>query len=177
MKHKNTKWLLLLIVTIGLISATTTALANTIYLPVVAKEASPTPTLTQTPTQTLAVTFTPTRTPTRTPTPTLEPGVYIVDINNNPEGNDLETEYVEIKNEGDSSVDMTDWKLRDENQNVYTFPDFSLKKGATVKVWTKAGTDTSSNLYWGLTEPVWNNKSDCAYLRDDNNDLVDAMCY
>lgn len=177
MNTQKMKWLLILIVTIGLISATTTALANTIYLPVVAKDPSPTPTLTQTPTMTLAVTFTPTRTPTRTPTPTLEPGVYIIDINNNPDGNDLDTEYVEIENDGDSSVDMTDWKLRDENQNVYTFPDFTLKKGAKVKVWTKDGTDTSSNLYWGLTEPVWNNKNDCAYLKDENGNRIDDYCY
>lgn len=171
MNTQKIKWLLILIVAIGLISATTTALANTIYLPVVAKEPTPTPTLTQTPTATLSVTLT----PTRTPTP--EPGVYIIDINNNPDGNDLETEYVEIENTGSSSVDMTDWILRDENQNVFTFPDFKLSKGSKVKVWTKAGTDTSSNLYWGRTEPVWNNKNDCAYLRDDNNDLVDKMCY
>ncbi len=177
MNPKKIKWLFLSIITIGLISATTTALADTIYLPIVVKGATWTPTQTQTPTVTPSITLTPTRTPTRTPTPTLEPGVYIIDINNNPDGNDLDTEYVEIKNEGDKSVDMTDWILRDENQNVFTFPDFTLSKGAKVKVWTKAGTDNSSNLYWGKTEPVWNNKSDCAYLRDDNNNLVDATCY
>jgi hypothetical protein len=64
MNTQKIKWLLILIVAIGLISATTTALANTIYLPVVAKDPSPTPTLTQTPTATLSVTLTPTRTPT-----------------------------------------------------------------------------------------------------------------
>jgi hypothetical protein len=177
MNTQKMKWLLILIIAIGLISATTTALANTIYFPLLANEASPTPTLTQTPTATLSVTLTPTRTPTRTPTPTLEPGVYIIDINNNPDGNDLDTEYVEIENDGSRSVDMKGWKLRDENRNVYTFPAFTLKKGANVKVWTKAGTNTSSNLYWGRTAPVWNKKHDCAHLRDENGDRVDDMCY
>lgn len=142
------------------------------YLPIVIKQSTPTPTQTQTPT----TTSTPTKTPTPTPTPTPEPGVYIIDIVYDPSGDPLD-EYVSIKNHESKSVDMTDWILRDENQNVYTFPTFTLSAGATVKVWTKSGTNTSSNLYWGSSVPIWNDHGDCGYLRDDDNNLIDAYCY
>jgi hypothetical protein len=78
----------------------------------------------------------------------------------------------------DQSVDMSGWLLRDEDpNNKFFFPDFTLGPGQSVKVWTKAGFNDSSNLYWNRTEPVWDDHSDCIYLRDADNNLVDALCY
>jgi hypothetical protein len=77
----------------------------------------------------------------------------------------------------DQSVDMTGWLLRDEGGNIFTFPDFTLGPGQSVKVWTKVGSNNSSNLYWNRTEPVWDDHSDCIYLRDAENNLIDSLCY
>jgi hypothetical protein len=153
---------------------------------------TPTPSATPTPTGTITITATPTRTPTvtgtlptatqtRTPTPTrtLVPGVFIVDIEYAPETLRLD-EYVEIRNQTGEFIPMEGWTLRDENQNVFTFPQFSLDPWAEIKVWTKAGILDPRNLYWGRTDPtdpVWNDHGDCAYLRDTEHDLMHSVCY
>ena len=72
---------------------------------------------------------------------------------------------------------MQGWTLRDENANIYTFPIFSLMANDSVKVWTQAGQNWPWDLYWGMSEPVWNDHGDCAYLRDADNNLVDKLCY
>ena len=77
----------------------------------------------------------------------------------------------------DQTVDMEDWRLRDEEGNIFFFPAFSLAAGNTVRVWTGTGTNNSSNLYWGRSEPVWNDHADCIYLRDAENNLIDGVCY
>jgi hypothetical protein len=72
---------------------------------------------------------------------------------------------------------MMGWTLRDENQNVFTFPRYTLISWASVTIWTKAGIIDPDNLYWGRIEPVWNDYGDCAYLRDDEHNLIDNECY
>jgi micrococcal nuclease len=170
----KTKLLIALLLAISLVTAIT-AWANTVYLPLVPKD----PTNTPTPTLAFTVTPTPTQTKTATPTrtPTQTPGVYILDIEYNP-SNSID-EYVAIENNGNNSVDMTDWYIKEDRQGLrYNFPDhFSLGSDKSVKIWTKTGQNTSSNLYWGRTEPAWNNNSDTAYLRDDDGDLVDTYSY
>lgn len=170
----KTKLLIAILIAIGSISVVT-VLANTIFLPVTIKSPTLTPTLTFTPTATATRTPSVTATPTRTPTP--KPGVYIIDIVYAP-ASPLD-EYVEIENTSNNSVDMEDWYIKVESNSAlrYDFPKFTLGGGKTVRVWTKVGQNTTSNLFWGLSTPVWNNNSDCAYLRDADRDLVDKYCY
>lgn len=162
------------------------------YLPIVANHdmtETPTPSRTPTTTGTITITATPTRTPTitgtlptatrtstPTPTQTLVPGVFIIKIEYAPKTNPLD-EYVEIRNQTGAYIPMEGWTLRDEQKNIFTFPRYTLISWATVKVWTKAGVIDPQNIYWGRTEPVWNDYGDCAYLRDTNNDLSDSRCY
>jgi hypothetical protein len=150
-----------------------TVLANTIYFPVMVK--SPTLTPTATGTATATATTTPSKSPTPTRTPTPEPGVYIVDIVYDP-NNSLD-EYIEIKNTG-SSVDMKDWWIKEDRYgNRYDFPDFTLGKGDSVRVWTKIGTDNDTNLYMDRTTEFWHNSHDTALLRDDEGEIVDSYDY
>ena len=189
---KLIKWLLALLLGTGLVFIARASIQSTVYLPLVPNQEitqTVTPSLTPTPTGTITITATPTRTPTitgtlptatqtRTPTPTatLVPGVFIVDIEFAPETHPLD-EYVTIRNQTGKFIPMEGWTLRDENQNTYTFPHYTLISWATVKVWTKAGTIDPENLYWGRIEPVWNDHGDCAYLRDDEGKLIDSECY
>jgi hypothetical protein len=151
------------------------ALANTVYLPQIEKSPTVTPTathtLTVTPTRTLSVTLT----PTRTTTP--KPGVYIENIVYAPP-NPMD-EYIELKNTSSNSVSLEGWYIKVESNSAlrYNFPKFTLGGGKTVRVWTKIGNDTASDLYWDLTTPVWKDNSDCAYLRDAAATLVDKYCY
>ena len=73
-----------------------------------------------------------------------------------PGAGNWETEYVLIENKGVGSQDMTGWYLTDDDDHYYFFPKgFILPGGVSVYVWTKEGTDTDSDLYWGRTSGVW----------------------
>ena len=66
---------------------------------------------------------------------------------------------------------MQNWTLRDGAQpaQVYTFPAFTLAGGATVTVWVKTGSDTATDLYWGLGDSsvlVWSTNGDTAILQN-----------
>ena len=172
------------------------SLQSSYYLPLVPMQEitdTPTPSQTPSPTQTQTGTITITATATRTatitgtlptatqtrtatPTKTLVPGVFILEIEYAPETDPMD-EFVLIRNQTGEYVPMEGWTLRDENQNIFTFPRYTLISWATVKVWTKAGVIDPDNLYWGRTEPVWNDGGDCAYLRDDEHVLMDSECY
>jgi hypothetical protein len=144
---------------------------GTIYTPTPSRTV--TPTITGTP-----PTATPTRTITPTPTQTLIPGFYIMHIEHTPDFDPLD-EWVSIKNATTNSVEMQGWILKNDHTpaDVYTFPKFTLRAGYSVKVWTKWGENTTTDLYWGLDYPVWNTGSDCAWLRDADNEYVTNLCY
>jgi len=68
----------------------------------------------------------------------------------------LETEAVQLVNSGAQQQSIQGWKVRDEDNNVYTFGDVSIfGDGAGVLLHTRAGDDTFSDLHWGLAEPAW----------------------
>lgn len=89
------------------------------------------------------------------------------------ENDNLNDEYVILKNTGSTSINLQDWYIEDEANHRYTFPDFTLETDATVTIHTGSGSDTSTDLYWGSEAPVWNNGGDTAYLYDKTGDLVD----
>lgn len=179
---KHLKWLIFLFVVLSAFTVAVAQVTTSLYFPVVFFQPTPTPsstptiTPTATTTPTPTTTATPTRTPTRTITPTPTLNVIIEDFEVAPRDDPLE-EWVEIRNRTSQSVNMEDWRLRDEQGNIFFFPAFSLGASRTVTVWTGAGTNNSSNLYWGRTTEVWNDHSDCIYLRDEDNEFVDGICY
>lgn len=148
----------------------------TAYLPIVLRNpaSSGTPPA-NTPTPTL------TATPTSTPTATSVPSgakIEIIKIEYDPlVGTDIEGEYVDLKNLGQSAADLTDWTLRDVADTVFTFPAFTLNSQATVRVWVKSGANTATDLYWNRGSAVWNNNGDTATLRDNAGSEVDNCTY
>ncbi len=196
------KWFLAVIFGTGLVLIARASIQSNNYFPLVLVEEitetptqslTPTPSPTNSPTHTQTGTITITATPTRThtitgtlptatrtstptPTATLIPGIFIIDIEFAPETHPLD-EYVTLRNQTGKFIPMEGWTLRDENKNIFTFPRYTLVSWASVKVWTKAGIIDPENLYWGRSEPVWNDYGDCAYLRDDEGGLVDRECY
>jgi hypothetical protein len=135
----------------------------TVYLPLELKSFPPTPTFT----------------PTPWPTPTYTPpdDVRIVTIMYDPPGDDVEGEYVEIRRHGAWPAELAGWTLSNSAHDVFTFPTFTLAPGATVRVWTKSGTDTSTDLYWGSEAALWDNTGDTAYLRDAGGNLESTYSY
>jgi lamin tail-like protein len=78
----------------------------------------------------------------------------------------LNDEYVVIKNTDSADRSLTGWTLVDTSNHWYTFPATTIKAGATLKVRTGSGSDTSKNKYQDRGYYVWNNTSDTAYLRN-----------
>jgi len=67
----------------------------------------------------------------------------------------IASEVVILKRKGAGELKLTNWKLQDENGNVYTFPDLTLYEGGGVFLHSMAGVNTVIDLYWNQSEPVW----------------------
>ena len=100
--------------------------------------------------------------------------IQITYVEYDPPGDDVQGEFVRIENSGRAVADMTGWTLRDEAGHQFTFPAYGLKAGKYVRVWTKTGANTATDLYWGRGQAVWNNTGDCAYLQDSTGKMVDT---
>lgn len=102
--------------------------------------------------------------------------LVVADIHPDAAGNDhdnLNDEYIEFKNTGDQSLDLTDWTVADEVDHTYRFPTgFTLDPGATVTLYTGSGDDTASELYWGSGSAIWNNGGDTIIVKDDTGNIV-----
>ncbi|GAB6095346.1 hypothetical protein JCM14469_15980 [Desulfatiferula olefinivorans] len=92
-------------------------------------------------------------------------------------GRDLDHEYVEIENRSDRVEDLGNWTLGDRAGHVYLFPRIILGPGARCRIWTRAGTDTDDQLFWGMGRAVWNNTGDRAVLRDRHGLTVHTYEY
>ena len=87
-------------------------------------------------------------------------------------------EFVEIENNSDKTVDISNWKLLDAEKfkhpnpkyrHIFVFPKGTIvKPGKVLRVFTYSGTNTSSDIYQNRKAPIWNNKDDIAILLDNN---------
>lgn len=139
---------------------------------------TPTPTLppTDTPVPAPTPTSSPSATPTRTPTatPARRSDVRIIYV----EYAGYQNEHVLIHNFGNADQDMTGWTLQDEDNHVYTFPaGFILRMGAEVRVWTKRGSDTELDLYWGLGTGIWSSSGETATLTDAQGNEISTYTW
>ncbi len=120
------------------------------------------------PTSTPEPTAVPTSSAPPTPIPTEPPamGEAQVVIQEAVGVGDLENETLVIANEGERQIQLANWRLEDSQGNVFTFKPFILfGEGANVVLHTGTGTDTTSNLYWGLSFSVWES-GEMVTLRD-----------
>jgi LysM repeat protein len=83
---------------------------------------------------------------------------------------DLASEMVQVVNQG-PFVRLAGWTLSDEDGNVYTFPDFSLWGGGAVNVHTASGSNTTTDLYWGQPNVVWD-ADEVATLKDAEGTVI-----
>lgn len=107
----------------------------------------------------------------------MNPGIYINEFklgaDNNPN-----KEWVSIKNNKKSAVNLKNWIIKDYEQiynNSYKLNSFNLGTGETVTVHTGKGTNTSSDIYLGLDKCIWNSTGDKVYLYNSNGNLVDTQ--
>lgn len=90
---------------------------------------------------------------------------------------DLNGEFVILCNRSGSTVDLGGWRLTDEGANhTYRFPSLVVAAGGRVTLYSGAGTNSATALYWHADGAVWNNGGDCAYLYDPAGSLVSSAC-
>jgi len=154
---RQTKFLIALAIAFASVTVMS-VLADTIYLPAVYRQ--------------------PTPTATKTPTPTARPpGIYIDGFNPSEYPT---SDYVTVINTQTKSQDFSGWFMK--NDKVWTpfnFPDgFILASGKSVRIYSSTGENTASSkvLYWNLLTSLWIIEDNCAYLRDDDRDLVHKWC-
>ena len=87
--------------------------------------------------------------------PTLPSGSVNADIVSVGGVGALVSETVILQNNGDATLLLTGWTLKDGESSIYTFPQLTLYPGGIVQVHSGTGTNTAADLFWGLTTPVW----------------------
>ena len=65
--------------------------------------------------------------------------------------------------------------VTDAQGNAYTFPNLFLGTGGSVRVHTGSGSNSATDLYWGLDAPVWGEPGDIATLRDESGLPIDTF--
>lgn len=156
-----------------------------VFLPVVR---SPLPTPVPTPTPDGPTQPTPTNTPqasptpttTPTPTPTSQPAgnVVITHIEYDGDQGPAEPdEYVQIRNDHHSAIQLQGWTLEDEANHVFTFPSFLMQPGQVCRVYTNEDHPEWCGFSYGSGSAIWNNSGDCATLKDSGGGVVDRVCY
>jgi micrococcal nuclease len=115
--------------------------------------------------------------------PGAEATLGIVEVMFDAPGNDnenLNQEWIAIRNDGATPVDLTGWGIKDESpSHRYEFPaSFTLFPDETVTVRTGCGTDFDTELHWcNVGSAVWNNDGDTAFLLDPNGNTHVAYSY
>jgi hypothetical protein len=101
-----------------------------------------------------------------------------------PPSDDVAGERVLIRNDRLRTIALAGWSLRDDKQHSvqppwrYDFPNIELAPGEDLTIWTKAGTNDSHNLFWGLNHAVWNNRGgDTAVLADAAGTEISRFSY
>lgn len=81
----------------------------------------------------------------------------------------LNAEWVVVRYKGEDQINLGSWKLRDEDRNVFVFPQLVLHKDGAVQVHTASGTNTVIDLYWSSSNPVWESGEEAQLLDPNGN--------
>ena len=114
---------------------------------------------------------------TSSPEPANTGDVRIIKIFYDGAGRSEPDEYVQIKNSDDKTIQLKDWTVRDLANQVFTFPSFLMEPGMVCQVYTNRWNASACNFNYQSRQPIWNNTSDCAFLRDSSGAAVSTYCY
>jgi hypothetical protein len=112
--------------------------------------------------------------PLFTPLPTLTlSGPPLIEISQVLGAGELASEVAVVRNLG-GAVSLEGWTLSDAEGNVFTFPTITIYTDAQIRVYTKPGRSTPSDLYWGREIPAWN-AGELITLRNEVGSVVDTI--
>ncbi|HWQ45783.1 MAG TPA: lamin tail domain-containing protein [Longilinea sp.] len=84
---------------------------------------------------------------------------------------DITREVVELRRTGSETLCLNGWSLRDADNNEYEFPRYYqlYSDGVVFRLYTRSGTDTALELYWGQGYPVWSTGEELSLRDPDGN--------
>lgn len=97
-----------------------------------------------------------------------------VSVNYDAAGNDannLNDEYVQIRNTGSTQLNLNGWSFRSSARlegSTQTMPAWIVQPGSKIRIHMGSGSDTSTDKYLGMPEAWFDNTSDVLYLRDSD---------
>jgi endonuclease YncB( thermonuclease family) len=87
-------------------------------------------------------------------------------------------EYVEIINNGSAVIQLQGWFLENSANNVFHFTPYKIEPGEKCRIYTNEfHPETCGFSFYETGSAIWNDSNDCAYLRDQNGNLVAEKCY
>ena len=86
-------------------------------------------------------------------------------------------EYVTIVNGTARAVQLRGWTVADAQHHVYRFGGLVLAAGKSVRLHTGSGSNTTTNVYWGSGNYIWNNGGDKVTLRRSSGATVDTCSW
>ncbi|MCP3974002.1 MAG: hypothetical protein GY720_05860 [bacterium] len=93
-----------------------------------------------------------------------------------PGPDDPRDEWLEIKNEGSTAVDLRDWLVMD-NANRYNFDSSHvLAAGAKIRIYVGSGSDSGNTLYWNQPQEILFS-NDKIQVFSPHRDLVDCTAW
>jgi micrococcal nuclease len=89
------------------------------------------------------------------------------------ESENLDDEYVTLRNAGNEALDLSGWTVSDAAAHTYTFPEGAeIAPNGTLTLHTGSGEDGDGHYYWGRGSAVWNNGGDTVTVRNANGSVV-----
>ena len=96
-------------------------------------------------------------------------------------------EFIEIRNTGGAGQSMKGWTVSDSaatSGHTFTFSDFTLGQGSSVKVHTESGADNATDLFWDRkcnetihVQCIWNDAGDTATLKNSIGIVASIFSY
>lgn len=68
---------------------------------------------------------------------------------------DLNVEYILIRNQSDSSVNLNGWSITSDSGKSSNLPNLILNKNGAVRLYSKHGTNNVIELYWNSDQALW----------------------
>ncbi len=110
---------------------------------------------------------------------------FLVSIDHNPKGSDVDLECVNITYTGVADLVLNNCLMQDKKRHKYFLPTVTLRQNDTLKVYTggKPASDKIDKrrknklLHMGRRKAVWNNEGDTMYLSNADNVLICRYSY
>jgi hypothetical protein len=110
---------------------------------------------------------------------------FVVNIDHDPDGNDVDLENVHIHYTGVADLVLKSCLLQDKKRHKYLLPTVTLRQNDTLKIYTGGNPARdkvdkrrkNKLLHMGRKKAVWNNEGDTMYLSDADNVLICRHSY